>query len=66
MRQVVGLGVVPNANDEIYVSVSIGKYVITLLYCNYCFLYCAKVGIVLENIESEVATWKIVTTMQRW
>ena len=30
-----------------------------------CFLYCAKEGIVVENIETEVATWKIVSIMQR-
>ena len=47
-----GLGVVPKTNGEIYVSISIGKYVTTFTYC----LHCAKKGRVFENIESEVAT----------
>ena len=51
-----GLSLVPKTNDEIYVSITIGKYVITLT----CFLYCAKEGLVVENIKSQVATWKIV------
>ena len=51
-----GLSVVPKTNGEIYVSISIGEYIITFT----CFLHCAKKGRVVENIESEVATWKIV------
>ena len=31
-----------------------------------CFLCCAKKCWVVENIESDVATLKIVTTMQKW
>ena len=49
------LSVVPNTNGEIYVSISIGEYIITFT----CFLHCAKKGHVVANIESEVATWKI-------
>ena len=51
-----GLSVVPKTDGEIYVSISIGEYIITFT----CFLHCAKKGRVVENIESEVATWKIV------
>ena len=29
-------------------------------------VYCAKEGPVFENIESDVATLKIVSTMQKW
>ena len=47
-----GLSVVPKTDGEIYVSISIGKYIITFTY----FLHCAKKGRVVENIESEVAT----------
>ena len=39
-------------DGEIYVSISIGEYIITFT----CFLHCAKKGRVVENIESEVAT----------
>ena len=49
---------VPKTDDEIYVSISIGKYKI--------FLYCVKEGRVVGNIEKGVATQKIVATMQRW
>ena len=31
-----------------------------------CFLYCAKEGRVAENTESDVATLKMVVTMQKW
>ena len=51
-----GLSLVPKTNDEIYVSIIIGKYIITLTF----FLYCAKEGLVVENIKSQVATWKVV------
>ena len=47
-----GLSVVPKTDGEIYVSISIGEYIITFT----CFLHCAKKGRVVENIESEVAT----------
>ena len=50
------LSVVPKTDGEIYVSISIGEYIITFT----CFLHCAKKGRVAENIGSEVATWKIV------
>ena len=46
-----GLSVVPKTDGEIYVSISIGEYIITLT----CFLHCVKKGRV-ENIKSEVAT----------
>ena len=46
------LHVVPKIDGEIYVSISIGKCIITFT----CFLHCAKKGRVVENIESEVAT----------
>ena len=51
-----GLSLVPKTNGEIYVSISIGEYIIT----STCFLHCAKKDLVVENIESEVAIWKIV------
>ena len=47
-----GLSVVPKTDGEVYVSISVGEYVITFT----CFLHCAKKGRVVENIESEVAT----------
>ena len=43
---------VPKIDAEIYVSISIGEYIITFT----CFLQCVKKGHVVENIESEVAT----------
>ena len=43
---------VPETDGEIYVSISIGKYIITFT----CFLHCAKKGRVVEKVESEVAT----------
>ena len=51
-----GLSVVPKTDVEIYVSISIGEYIIRFT----CFLHCAKKGCVVENIKSKVATWKIV------
>ena len=39
-------------DGEIYISISIGEYIITFT----CFLHCAKKGRVVEKIESEVAT----------
>ena len=50
-----GLNVVPKTDGEIYVSISIGEYIITFT----CFLHYTNKGRVAENIESEVATWKI-------
>ena len=47
-----GLSVVPKTGGEVYVSISIGKYIITFT----CFLHCSKKVRVLENIEIEVAT----------
>ena len=47
-----GLSMVPKTDGEIYISITIGGYIITLT----CFLRCAKKGRVVENIESEVAT----------
>ena len=47
-----GLSVIPKIDDEIYVLISIGEYIISFT----CFLHCAKKGRVVENIESEVAT----------
>ena len=47
---------VPKTDGEIYVSVSIGEYIIKFT----CFLHCAKKGRVVEKIKSEVATLKIV------
>ena len=44
------LSLVPKTDGEIYVSISMGEYVITFT----CFLHCAKKGRVVENIESEV------------
>ena len=50
------LSVVSKTDGEIYVSSSIGEYIITFT----CFLHCAKKGRVAENIKSEAATLKIV------
>ena len=47
-----GLSVVPKTDGETYVSISIGEYIITFT----CFLHCAKICHVVENMESEVAT----------
>ena len=47
---------IPKTNGEIYVSISIGKYIITFT----CFLHCVKEGCVVEKIESKIATWKII------
>ena len=47
-----GLSVIPKIDDEIYVLISIGEYIISFT----CFLHCAKKGRVVEKIESEVAT----------
>ena len=52
------VGVVAKADDEVYISSTIKMYI--------CFLYCAKESPLVENIESDVATSKIVTTMQKW
>ena len=60
-----GLSVVPKTNGEIYVWISIGEYKITFT----CFLHCAKKSSVVENIESEEATRKIVIekiSMLKW
>ena len=46
------LSVVPETDVEIYVSISIGEYVITFTY----FLHYAKKDCAFENIESEVDT----------
>ena len=51
-----GISVVPETDGEIYVSISLGEYIITFT----CFLHCAKKDRVVENIESEAAIWKIV------
>ena len=47
-----GLSMVPKTDGWIYVSISIGKYIITFT----CFLHWAKKDRVVENIESEVPT----------
>ena len=46
----IGLSAVPKTDGEIYISISIGEYIITFT----CF-HCAKKGRVVENIESEVS-----------
>ena len=46
------LSVAPKTYGKIYVSISIGEYIITLT----CFLPRANKGRVVKNIESEVAT----------
>ena len=59
------LSLVPKTDGEIYVSISMGEYVITFT----CFLHCAKKGRVVENIESEVGISKIVIeklSMLKW
>ena len=50
---------VVKTNDEILCL----KYYKKLIFT--CFVYCANEGRVIENIESGVATLKIVTTMQK-
>ena len=57
-----GLCMVPKNNYAIYVLISIGKSMITFhLFSVWCQRrYCCW------NIESKLATWKIVTIMQRW
>ena len=60
-----GLNVIPKTDGEIYVSISTGEYIITFT----CFLHYAKKGRVVENIESEMATWKIFIekiSMLKW
>ena len=54
MRKVIRstLSVVLKTNGEVYVSISIGEYIIIFTL----FLHCVKKGRVVENIESEVAT----------
>ena len=47
-----GLSMVPKTDGWIYVSISIGEYIITFT----CFLDWAKKDRVVENIESEVPT----------
>ena len=47
-----GLSVVPKTDIEIYLSISIGEYIITFT----CFLHCTEKGRVVENIESGVTT----------
>ena len=47
-----GLSTVPKTDGEIYVSISIGEYIITFT----CFQHCAKKVRALEHIESEVTT----------
>ena len=57
--------VVPKTDGEIYVSMSIDKYIITAT----CFLHCAKEGRVVGNIKSEVFIWKIIVekiSMLKW
>ena len=57
------VGVVAKTDDEVYVSC-------TIKICNYfSFVFTTvpkKVQPVVENIESYVATLKIITTMQKW
>ena len=45
------LSVVPKLDGEIYVSISIGEYIIKFAF----FLHCAKKDRVVENIQNEVA-----------
>ena len=45
-----GLSVVPKTDGEIYVSTSIGEYIITFT----CFLHCAKKGRYRKNIYAKV------------
>ena len=52
---------VAQTDDEVYVSITIKMY----SYLSF-FLYCAKKGPVVENIESDVATLKIITIMKKW
>ena len=47
-----GLNVISKTDGEIYVSITIGEYIITFT----CFLHCVKKGRAVENIESEAAT----------
>ena len=52
---------IAKTNDEIYVLST------TEIYNFYLFsLLCPKEGRVIENVKKDVATLKIVTTMQKW
>ena len=48
-------------DDKIYFLSTIRIY----SYFSFIFFYCAKEGWVVENIESALATSKIVTTIQK-
>ena len=56
------VGVVAKTDDEIYVLNTIKIYG----YFSFFFLYCAKECRVVENIESDAVTLKMITTMQKW
>ena len=55
------VSVVDKTNDGVYVSSTFED--VQLLFI--CFLYCAKQGPVVKNLESDVATLKIITTMKK-
>ena len=57
------VSVATKTDDEIHVLFTIKIY--TFYYFSF-FLYCAKEGRVVENIGSDLATLKIITTMQKW
>ena len=56
----ISLGVAAKTDDEIYVL----NTIIQLLFI--CFFYCTKEGRFAENLESDVATLKIVTVIKKW
>ena len=51
---------VVKTDDEVHALSTIKKFLFLV-----CFLHCAKKGRDVENIKIDVATLKIVTTMQK-
>ena len=54
-----GVDVVAKTDEEICLKYYQNLYIVFI-----CFLCCAKDGQVVKNIESDVTTLKILTTMQ--
>ena len=50
----------------IYLLIICLKYYKNIYLLFICFLYCAKEGQVVENIEGDVATLNIVTATLKW
>ena len=54
------VGFVIKTDDEVHALSTIKIFLLLI-----CFLHCAKKGRDVENIKIDVATLKIVTTMQK-